>query len=120
VLQHVTIEVRRADVDACVAFWELLGFERLSAPSGLVDIATWVGRDGRHVHFLYTESPVVPPLAHAAVVVDDYDAALAAIRDAGHEVREQAQYWDGRRAFAHMPTGHVVEIMETAPPSDPA
>src|SRR6476646_10707233 len=99
-LQHVTLEVRHDDVPLCVAFWELLGFQRLTTPGGVAEIATWMGRNGTHVHFLYTEAPIVPPLAHAAVVADDYDTALAALRDAGHELREQAEYWGTRRAFA--------------------
>src|SRR5256885_16783599 len=104
-LQHVTLEVRRDDVPVCEAFWELLGFRRLTPPAGVTEIAAWMGRNGTHVHFLYTEAPVVPPLAHAAVVVDDYDAALAGIRDAGHDLREQAEDWGTRRAFARVPTG---------------
>ena len=32
-IQHVALEVREADVDACVAFWGLLGFARV--PAGL-------------------------------------------------------------------------------------
>ena len=119
-LQHATLEVRRDDVDACVAFFELLGFNRLEPPPGVAEIATWVGREGTHIHFLYTEAPVVPPLAHAAVVVEDYDAALAVMRETGHGLREQPEYWGTRRAFVRMPTGHVVELMETAPQSDTA
>ena len=116
-LQHVTIEVRLADVDACVEFMGLLGFTRSESPEGLRGVATWVSRQGTQMHLLHVDDPVVPPLAHAAVVVDDYDAALALMREHGHEVRETNQYWDGRRAFARMPTGHLVELMETAPPS---
>jgi len=119
-LQHVTVEVRHDDVDACVAFWELLGFQRLAGPGGVGEIATWMGKGGTHVHLLYSEAPVVPPLAHAAIVPDDYDAAVARLRDAGHEISEQPKYWGTRRGFTRMPTGHVVELMETAPPSDPA
>jgi catechol 2,3-dioxygenase-like lactoylglutathione lyase family enzyme len=117
VLQHVTIEVKRSDVDACVAFMELLGFTRSESPEDLAGVATWVSRQGTQMHLLHVEEPIVPPLAHAAVVVDDYDDALALMREHGHEVREATKYWDGRRAFARMPTGHLVELMETPPPS---
>jgi catechol 2,3-dioxygenase-like lactoylglutathione lyase family enzyme len=117
VLQHVTIEVKRADVEACVAFMQLLGFKRSEPPEGLRGVATWVSRQGTQMHLLHVDEPIVPPLAHAAVVVDDYDTALALMREHGHEVRESTKYWDGRRAFARMPTGHLVELMETPPPS---
>ena len=42
VIQHVALETRRADVDACVAFWALLGFARVEPPPSLADRATWV------------------------------------------------------------------------------
>jgi catechol 2,3-dioxygenase-like lactoylglutathione lyase family enzyme len=117
VLQHVTIEVKSAEVDACTAFMGLLGFTRSESPEGLKGIATWLSRNGTQMHLLAVEQPVVPALAHAAVVVDDYDTALALMREHGHEVRESTPYWGTRRAFARMPSGHLVELMETAPPS---
>jgi len=115
-LQHVTIEVRREDLDACVEFFKLLGFELFTPPESLQDVATWVVRDGTHVHFLHMEEPTVPPLAHAAFVVDDWEATVAAIREAGHEVHEADRAWGAGRAFVRMPTGHLVEVMEFAPP----
>ena len=33
-LQHVTLEIRPADIDAEVAFWALLGFEHVDTPPG--------------------------------------------------------------------------------------
>ena len=41
-IQHVAIEVREADVEACVRFWALLGFERVAAPPALAERSTWV------------------------------------------------------------------------------
>jgi catechol 2,3-dioxygenase-like lactoylglutathione lyase family enzyme len=116
-LQHVTIEVRKEDVPDCIEFFTLLGYSHFEPPESLRDIATWMVRDGTHVHFLHMDEPTVPPLAHAAFVVEDWEGTVAAIRAAGHEVHDAERAWGAGRAFARMPTGHLVEVMEYAPPS---
>lgn len=115
-LQHVANETRREDVDAVVAFWELLGFARVEEPAGLRDRAIWVERAGTQIHLLLTDDPVVPPSGHAAVVAEDYDATLAALRAAGHPVAPGRQHWGVPRALATDPSGHRVEVMSASPP----
>lgn len=115
-LQHVTIEVRAEDTEAAVAFWGLLGFEPVEPPASLRERALWVERAGTQVHLLYTEQPVVPPLGHAAVLVEDLEATVAALAAAGHEVGERPRHWGSPRALAIAPGGHRVELMESAPP----
>ena len=60
----------------------------------------------------------MPMLGHAAVVVDDFEAALERVRAGGHEAEESRQLWGARRAFAIAPGGHRVELMESPPPAD--
>jgi catechol 2,3-dioxygenase-like lactoylglutathione lyase family enzyme len=115
-LQHVANETRREDVDAVVAFWELLGFARVEPPPTLRERAVWVQRRGTQVHLLLTGDPVVPPAGHAAVVVDDYEAALEALRAAGHPVERRTEHWGVPRAVATDPSGHRVEVMSAPPP----
>jgi catechol 2,3-dioxygenase-like lactoylglutathione lyase family enzyme len=115
-LQHASLEIRPDQVEASVAFWELLGFERVEAPPELAHYVTWVERGETQIHLLATERPTAPPLGHAAVVVDDFDAALTALAEAGHEFRESGAYWGARRAFASAPGGHRVELMAAPPP----
>lgn len=115
-LQHVTIEVRTEDAEAAVAFWGLLGFEPVEPPESLRERALWVERAGTQVHLLYTEQPVVPPLGHAAVLVEDLAATVAALAAAGHEVGERRAHWGARRAVAIAPGGHRVELMAAPPP----
>jgi len=115
-LQHVSLETRPEAVDAEVAFWALLGFEEVRPPEGLIGIARWVARDGTHVHLLFADEPVVMPSGHVAVVVADYDAAVARLREAGHEVRPTREHWGAGRAFARTPAGHRVEVMAAPPP----
>jgi catechol 2,3-dioxygenase-like lactoylglutathione lyase family enzyme len=115
VLHHVSIEVDPKEVDRAVAFWQLLGFERVEAPGELGGYVTWLERKGTQVHLIHSEAATVPPLGHAAVVVDDFEATFAALETAGHEPERHRELWGEPRAFATMPGGHRVELM-AAPP----
>lgn len=114
-IQHVALEVREQDVAACVRFWALLGFERVEAPGALAERATWVQAGGTQIHLLYAQEPAVAPEGHVAVVVDDHEATLAALRDAGFDPQPRTRYWGSPRAFVRSPAGHRVEIMAFAP-----
>jgi catechol 2,3-dioxygenase-like lactoylglutathione lyase family enzyme len=116
VLQHVSIETRPADVEACVRFYELVGFRRVEPPPSLADRATWVERDGTQVHLMLSDDPVVPPEGHHALVVEGYDRVLAALRDAGFDPEPRSEHWGAPRAFVRNPAGHRVELMSAPPP----
>ena len=45
-VQHVTLELRREQAQECVAFWALLGFERIDPPPSLADRAACGRADG--------------------------------------------------------------------------
>jgi len=115
-LNHVSLETRREDVDAEVAFWALLGFDQVQPPPGLRGAAAWVARDGTQIHLLYADDPVVMPRGHPAVVVADYEAAVGRLRDAGLEVRPTEEHWGAARVFVQTPAGHRVEVMAAPPP----
>jgi catechol 2,3-dioxygenase-like lactoylglutathione lyase family enzyme len=115
-LQHVSIEVAPADLRACVAFYELIGFREVDPPGSLGEVSTWVERAGTQVHLLHSDDPVVPPEGHHAVVADDYDATLARLREAGFDPEPRTEHWGAPRAFVRNPAGHRVELM-AAPPS---
>lgn len=114
-IAHVAIEVREADVAACVRFWALLGFEHVEAPAALAARATWVQSGPTQIHLLYADEPVVAPKGHVAVVAGDYEATLAALREAGFEPQPRSEYWGSPRAFVRCPGGHRVELMAFAP-----
>src|SRR3954470_4221643 len=114
-LQHVTIEVTAAQVDACVDFYALLGFERVEPPASLAGRATWVERAGTQVHLMPVEDPVVPPSGHHALLVTDYEAAIAALRDAGFDPEARKEHWGAARSFVRNPAGHRVELMAGSP-----
>lgn len=116
-LQHISIEVPPAAVEANTGFWELLGFERVAAPAALGDNVTWLEREGTQIHLIHTDGATVPVLGHAAVVVKAFEQTVERVEAAGHEVEETRQLWGARRAFAIAPGGHRVELMESPPPS---
>ncbi len=116
-IQHVALEIRTQDAEACVAFWAVLGFEQVVAPGALAQRSTWVQAGPTQIHLLYADEPAVPPEGHVAVVVADHDATLAALRDAGFDPQPRTRYWGSPRAFVRSPAGHRVEVMAFAPGS---
>lgn len=116
-LQHVTFEVPAAQVPQHLAFWAILGYEEIDVPEGLRGRAVWMRRGGCDVHLLLEETPVVPPRAHAAFVIDDWHARLAALHAAGYESRPAMRLWDAERVYLSAPGGHRVEIMSAPPPT---
>jgi catechol 2,3-dioxygenase-like lactoylglutathione lyase family enzyme len=118
VIQHVTFEIERSASDSCVAFYELLGFRRVEPPPTLRDRAAWVERGQTQVHLMWVDEPVTLPRGHAAVVVDDYEMTLAALREAGHDPEPRSEHWGSPRAFVHDPAGNLVELMAFPPPMD--
>ena len=114
-LQHVTIEMTADQVDACVDFYALLGFERVEPPVSLAGRATWLERSGTQVHLMPVDEPVVPPSGHHAVLVGDYEATIAALREAGCEPEPRKEHWGAARSFVRNPAGHRVELMAGSP-----
>jgi catechol 2,3-dioxygenase-like lactoylglutathione lyase family enzyme len=116
-LQHVTLEVTPAQVRDCVAFWELLGFTEMVPPPLLRDRFTWVEREGTQIHLMPFEDPNTTVNGHAAVVVEDYEPTLAALRERGFELQEGSNAWGAARNFTRDPAGNLVELMSAPPPT---
>lgn len=114
-ISHVAIEIRVQDAPACARFWALLGFARVTPPEALAARAVWVQHGDTQVHLLFAQDPVIAPSGHIAVVVDDYDAALAELRAAGFAPDPRTEYWDSPRSFVRCPAGHRVEVMAFGP-----
>ena len=115
-IQHVTLEVREADAPAEVAFWALLGFAEVQRPAGMERRSRWVEGGGLQVHLAFEADPVVPTRGHVGVVAPEFDATVAALRDAGHPVDPRAEHWGAARIYARTPAGHIVEVMAAPPP----
>jgi catechol 2,3-dioxygenase-like lactoylglutathione lyase family enzyme len=116
VIQHVALETARADAAAAEKFWRLLGFDPVDPPETLRDRAAWLQKGPTQVHLLWSDEPVAPPEGHVAVVLDDYDATIERLREAGYDVDPRRQHWGAPRAFVRAPGGHRVEVMAAAAP----
>jgi hypothetical protein len=116
VLQHVALEVRESDADACVAFWGLLGFAEVPVPETLRGRSRWVEREGTQVHLLFTGEPVAMPSGHVAVVARAYAETLARLAATGVFAESRAEHWGAPRSYVRCPAGHRVELM-AAPPT---
>jgi hypothetical protein len=115
-LQHVGIELQPADLDRAVEFFALLGFEEVEPPPALADGFTWLERDGTQIHLMHEEHPTVPERGHLAVVVADFETAVARLNARGFRTRPGGEHWGVPRAHATAPGGHRVELM-AAPPT---
>lgn len=116
ILQHVALETRRADADAAVRFWALLGFAEVAAPGSLAQRSRWLERERAQIHLLLCDDPVAPPSGHVALVLGDgYEAALDRLRGQGLAPEPREQHWDSPRAFVRAPGGHRVELMQRPP-----
>ena len=116
-IQHVSFEVRPDRLDACIEFYELLGFRRVPAPEQLAHFVTWLERDGDQFHLLQLPDTSHMNAGHAAVPLgDDYEATQTRLRDAGHQVDDHEEYWGSPRSFARDPAGNLVELMKFPPP----
>jgi catechol 2,3-dioxygenase-like lactoylglutathione lyase family enzyme len=113
-LQHAGIEVSPADLDRTVEFFAILGFTQVPDPAD--GAFTWLECAGTQIHLLHEPDPTVPPRAHVAVVVPQFDAALARLQEHGFEVERRREYWNEPRALATAPGGHRVELMAAPPP----
>ena len=114
-IHHVTFEVAPAEVDACLAFYALLGFTEVEPPPTITPGAKWLERGGTHIHLLQIEEPTHLPKGHAAVVVDDFEATFAALESAGHAPDRRRKHWGAARAFVRDPSGNLLELMAFPP-----
>ena len=108
-LQHVSIEIAADQAEAALEFFGLIGFDRVEAPEEIAPYVTWVERAGTQFHLILIEGEgaTVPPLGHAAVVVDDFD---------GHRGRASRGRAHGRGVAAALGRGAGVRDHARRPP----
>ena len=114
-IHHLSLEVEPDLIAEETAFWVAIGFEPVAAPEGIGDRAVWMQAGGHQVHLLPTPGPTVPAKGHVALVADDFAGTVRALRKAGFEVVEGAEYWGSPRVKTTGPTGHTVELMQSPP-----
>lgn len=112
-IDHVQLAMPAGQESAAVAFYEgLLGLPQVPKPDALAGGGCWFELGTVRIH-LGVEIPFRPARkAHPALVVDDLDAQLAAIAEAGHEVFEAEPLPGQRRAHVSDPFGNRIELIE--------
>jgi catechol 2,3-dioxygenase-like lactoylglutathione lyase family enzyme len=113
-IQHVTREVESAQLDACITFYEALGFRRVATPEPLAGRFVWLQLGPTQLHLAVTRHPVVQS-GHIAIVLEPYEPSLARLRAAGHAVQARREHWGSPRAYVHDPAGNLVEVMAWPP-----
>jgi catechol 2,3-dioxygenase-like lactoylglutathione lyase family enzyme len=116
-LHHVGMEVAPGDVDRSVEFWRALGFVEVEPPPALSEF-TWLERDGTQIHLMPCEDPTVPARGHTAIVAQDFEGVVAALRELGFAVERRREHWGALRALAIAPGGHRVELIAKPPQAD--
>ena len=114
-IQHVTREIEPSQLEACTRFYGLLGFDPVAPPPGVAGRAAWLERAGTHIHLMFADH-VEPERGHVGIVLDRYEATLAALRGEGYAVEPRREHWGSPRAYVRDPAGHLVEVMAFAPP----
>ena len=112
-INHQSMPFR--DRGSALAFWrDLVGLKLTPSQEGDGgDGLIWLeAEDGSMVHLLQRREDA-PPNVHTAFEVEDFDAALAAMRDAGYEIiKGPLERKDGQRAFyVYDPEGNRVEFV---------
>jgi catechol 2,3-dioxygenase-like lactoylglutathione lyase family enzyme len=112
-LHHASVQVPRADLPRCVAFYrEVLGLRQVE---NLAGIAWFELPNGDHVHIL--EGPGAPgSQAHFALQVDDFEATLARSEAHGCPVMLSQDLWGAPRRFIRDPVGNLIEVFPSPPP----
>ena len=109
-IHHVSINIE--DLPRSLAFYsDTLGLRALPRPTFAVDGAWLDAGGGRQVHLIV--APVPPDQGqHFAFLVDDMDATVGALTEAGVKVRGPFQIPDSeaRQAFFFDPDGNRLEI----------
>ncbi len=110
-VHHVSVNVRDAD-EAIRFYTETLGLRRRDDRPDFGFGGAWLDLGGQQVHLIETGDGGVPDDRgqHFAVEVDDLDAAVAELREAGIEIGDPTPVGTGRQAFLHDPSGNRIEL----------
>jgi len=101
-VHHVSINVR--DVPAAESFYvERLGMTRRRDRPDFGFPGAWLDAGGQQIHLIEGEPPAAVG-QHFAIQVEDLDAAIAELRDAGVEVSDAFPVASSRQAFLADPS----------------
>jgi len=122
-IQHVTRPIQHSQLEDCLRFYGLLGYEEIPAPDAIRGRAVWLaprgsGPETAGLHLQFADA-TIPEQGHVAFVVQPYEQTLASLREAGYEVESRREHWGSPRAYARDPAANLVELMAWAPGGRP-
>ena len=117
-LHHVNVVVPPGRTDAVVPFYELLGLTRVPKPAeGVAAEGAWFDLPGATTQVHVSERDGTPhPSQHFALAVEDLDATVLALRQAGHPWTPGSIVLGARRGMTADPEGNAVELVEAVGP----
>jgi muramoyltetrapeptide carboxypeptidase len=107
---HVNVTTP-VELEAQVLEWYrgVLGLEPLDKPAGTRGSGGWFRAGDKEVHV--SVDPQNPPRsAHFCLVVDNFDAAVEGLRNAGCHIEQAAEISGRRRFFTRDPAGNRIEL----------
>lgn len=113
-IQHVTREVPPSELDLCISFYGLLGFQNVPVPAPIAGRAVWLERSRTQIHLMPVDDASPSP-GHVGIVVEDYEETVQRLRNRGHEVQPRRAHWGSPRAYVRDPFGNLVELMAWPP-----
>jgi glyoxylase I family protein len=115
-IQHVTLGVH--DLDAAIEFLAHLGMTVCPNRPDFGFPGAWMQVADHQVHLVVTpDRPAPDASTHFALIVDDLDACLAELDEAGIAYRRaRVVPGAGRQAFLEDPSGNVIELNQPERP----
>lgn len=113
-LHHVSINV--SDIDRALRFYvDVLGLtQRTDRPDDLGIEGAWLDVGDRQLHLI--KQPDVPPALgqHFALLVDQLDITVSALRSQGLTLSDPTRVGQGRQSFLSDPDGNIVELHQAS------
>ena len=118
-LDHVQLAMPVGAEQTAVSFYdELLGLSRRPKPPALERRGgCWFSNGEVTIHLGAEEGFVPARKAHPALVVDDLDALVKVLGEAGHAVRWDDEMPGVRRCYVDDPFGNRIELIDAAGPA---
>jgi catechol 2,3-dioxygenase-like lactoylglutathione lyase family enzyme len=118
-LDHVQLAMPVGAEQMAVSFYDgLLALSRLPKPPALeLRGGCWFSNGEVTIHLGAEEGFVPARKAHPALVVDDLDALVAVLGQAGHAVRWDDEMPGVRRCYVDDPFGNRIELIDASGPA---
>ncbi len=108
-VHHVSLNVH--DTEEVGRFYiDILGLEQIERPDFGIP-GMWLSAEGQQIHLIEVKDHQAPEGQHFAFRVEDLDAVMSELGEAGVDVKGPFEIPGvGRQSFFHDPAGNMVEL----------